>query len=613
MADEILKYGAYWPAESDDLAIELSCIANGGKWQNQQGQECGLGQFEHFMEARRLAWPDRYRHRWTDLIYTEIIQNIVTILMGAGSSQKTSHASEFVLLDYWAHPDNTLVLISTTTVDKLDMAVFGEVKMLMSHAKERYPWLAGNTIESKRAISTDNIQVTDTRDIRKGMVGRACYVGKSWVGLGVFAGIKQARIRFLADELQFMQPTFLDCLPNMFQSADLDAIGDPDIKVIGSGNPKHDPYDQLSLAAEPVDGWPSVEGNRKTSSWPIKFHRGRCLNLVGTDSPNFDVPEGVRPPYPRLISRNSIKLVAKRWTEDSLQYWTQCVGIMRMNMLGKRVLTVAMCEQHHAFEQVVWKDDNQTRIGFLDPAWGGDTADRCIWGWLDFGYDIEGREVISFGEYFDIPIIASSKVLPDDQIAHYVHHDATRLGIDPNNIFYGSTGRGTTGAAFARVFGKEVPVAIAEGDKPTDRPVRADWYVIDEKTKIKRLKRADEEYARLNAEIWFAVRNVVDCDQMRNLPKEVAREFSLREYRPTRAGKTELEDKKDTKERMGMSPDLADGTSFGVEGARQRGFTVGHAGYKVIEASEDEEDYFDTEAREYQEAIRAGLLNHSTL
>lgn len=613
VADEILKYGAYWPARSEDLAIELSCIANGGKWIGQQAQECGLGLFEHFMEARRLAWPNRYRHRWTDMIYHEILQNIVTILMGAGSTQKTSHASEFALLDYWAHPHNTLVLISTTTVDKLDMAIFGEIKMLREQARERYPWLSGVVLENKRAISTDNIQVQSSRDIRKGIVGRACYVGKSWVGLGVYAGIKQARLRFLADELQFMQPTFLDCLPNMFQSADLDASGDPDIKVIGSGNPKHDPYDQLSIAAEPVEGWPSVDGNRKTSSWNIKFHRGRCLNLVGTDSPNFDAPEGERPPYPRLISRNSIKLVAKRWTEDSLQYWTQCVGVMRMNMLGKRVLTVAQCEAHQAFDPVVWRDDNQTRIGWLDPAWGGEASDRCIWGWLDFGYDLEGREIICFGEYTDIPIIASSKVDPDDQIANFIHRDSVRLGIDPNNIFYGSTGRGTTGAAFAKVFGREVPVALAEGDKPTDRPVRTDWFVMDQKTQIKRLKRADEEYARFNAEMWFAVRNVVECDQMRNFPKEAAREFSMREYRPTKAGKTELEGKDETRERMGISPDLADGASFGVEGARQRGFTVGHAGYKLIASQAEDDDYFDTEAREYEEAIKAGLLNHTTL
>lgn len=609
VADEIVKYGARWPAQSDDLGIELAAISKGGRWKGKEGQDCGLGLFEHFMNARALAWPDRYRHRWTDLIYTEILQNIVTILMGAGSSQKTSHAAEFILLDYWAHPHTTLCLISTTTVDKLDMAIYGEIKMLLAAAKDRYPWLNGNTIESKRAIATDNIQYNDTRDIRKGIVGRACYVGKSWVGLGVFAGIKQKRIRFMADELQFMQPTFLDCLPNMFQSADLDANGDPDIKVIGSGNPKHDPYDQLSLAAEPVDGWASVDGIRKTTCWPIKFHRGRCVNLVGTDSPNFDVKEGERPPYPRLISRNSVKLVAARWTEDSLQYWTQCVGVMRMNMLGKRVITIALCKQHHAFDSVTWRDDKQTKIGFLDPAWGGE--DRCIWGWLEFGFDIENREIISFGEYTEIPIIVSSKLQPDDQIAQFVHREARRIGLDPKNIFYGSTGRGTTGAALAKVFGHEVPVPLAEGDKPTDRPVRSDLFVL-EKDGSKRLKRADEEYARFNAEMWFAVRNVVECEQMRNFPEEMAREFSIREYRPTRAGKVELEDKEDTRERMGRSPDLADGASFGVEGARQRGFSVGHAGFKVIEASPDE-DWFEKEAQMYREAVQNSLLTHRAL
>lgn len=612
MADEIEKYGAFWPDTSDDLSIELACIAQGGKWVGSQGQECGLGLFEHYMEARRLAWPNRYRHRWTDLIYKEILANIVTVLMGCASSQKTSHAAEYALLTYWAFPFDTLVLLSTVTTEKLDMAVFGEVKMLFNHARERYPGLYGIPIESKRAISTDDLKTGDVRDLRRGIVGRALYQGKNYIGLGNWAGIKQRRIIFICDEIQFCQPTFLDCLPNMFASADLDTNGEPMVKVIPCGNPKHDPTDQLSIAAEPVEGWPSVDGITKTTCWNTKFHRGRCVNLVGTDSPNFDVPEGERPPYPRLISRNSVKVIAKRWPEDSLKYWEQCKGIMKMNMLGKRVLTIPECEQHKAFDKVVWRDDNQTRIGFLDPAWGGYGSDRCIWGYLDFGYDVEGRQIISFGEYIDIPIMPVSSVLPDDQIAQYIYRDSIRLGIDPSNIFYGSTGRGTTGAAFARVFGREVPVALAEGDKATDRPIRSDWWVT-EKNGLRRLKTAVEEYARFNAEMWFAVKWTVDCDQMRNMPLEIAKEFSLREYRPTRAGKTELEGKDETRERMGLSPDAADGLTFGVEGARQRGFTVGHQGYQVIEADQGEQDYFETEAREYQEAIQAGLLNHAVL
>ena len=106
MATEIIRrYGLRWTGKSD-LQIELDMIARDGYW-TVQGQKCGLGLFEHFMRARELVWPERYRHRWTDLIYQEIINNVVTILCGCASSGKTSTASEFVLLDYWAHPHDT--------------------------------------------------------------------------------------------------------------------------------------------------------------------------------------------------------------------------------------------------------------------------------------------------------------------------------------------------------------------------------------------------------------------------------------------------------------------------------------------------------------------------
>ena len=47
-------------------------------------------------------------------------------------------------------------------------------------------------------------------------MGRALYQGKQYVGLGHWAGIKQKRIRFIADELQFCDAAFFDVLPNMF-------------------------------------------------------------------------------------------------------------------------------------------------------------------------------------------------------------------------------------------------------------------------------------------------------------------------------------------------------------------------------------------------------------
>lgn len=79
-----------------DLAIEFDAIVRGGRWIGPKGQQCGDGLFEHFMRARKLVWPERYRHEWTDLLYQNFIKNDISIMMGCASSQKTSHASEYI-------------------------------------------------------------------------------------------------------------------------------------------------------------------------------------------------------------------------------------------------------------------------------------------------------------------------------------------------------------------------------------------------------------------------------------------------------------------------------------------------------------------------------------
>lgn len=607
---KFLRYGAWWEPGTDDLEVEGYCIRKGGKWKNAQGKECGLGLFEHYMNFRKLAWPDRYRHRWTDLVYRNYIENEVTILIGPASSQKTSGLVECVLIDWWCHPDNTLVLLSTTKVEKLEMAIFGETKMLWEQGRNRYPWLPGHLLNNAHAITYDSLKEDGVRDMRKGIVGRALYQGTQYVGLGHWAGIKQDRIRFLGDELQFCPMALADVLPNMMGSTTLTPEGRPDFKFGGSGNPKHDPYDCLSQIGEPLSGWASMGGITKTTVWPLKgFERGKGVNLIGSDSPNFDVPEDAPAPYPKLLSRQFVKMVEKRWGRGSMKWYSQCEGKMMMNMVGNRVITKELCEQHGAFTDVIWKNDQQTRVGFLDPAWAGKNADRCVFGWLDFGEDREGRQIISFGKYMVVPFASNSKIEPDDQIAQFVEEQARMNDIEPENIFYDSSGKGTTGAALARVFGFKAPKAVYFGGNPTTRPVRHDLYV-NEPNGVKRLKRCDEEYRKFVSELWFASRNVIECGQMRNLPEEVAHEGCLREYMEAPGGKIEVEKKEDTRERMGMSPDLYDAFVVGIEGARQLGFKIERLGEAVI-VEKGEDDWFEKDAEEFQDVLKSKLLSHA--
>src|SRR3990167_3610568 len=93
-----VRYGFTWPELCHDIDIEFEMIRRGGQWKTAKGTVVGSGLFEHYMNARKLLWPERYRHRWTDLLYHNFIENTVTIMLGCGASQKTSHASEFCLI-----------------------------------------------------------------------------------------------------------------------------------------------------------------------------------------------------------------------------------------------------------------------------------------------------------------------------------------------------------------------------------------------------------------------------------------------------------------------------------------------------------------------------------
>lgn len=580
------KYGYDFPT-SDPLKIELSMIRTGENL------------LFHFLEARKYLWPDRYEHRWTRLIYDEILKNEITILVGSGSSQKTSHAAEFVLIDYWCHADNTLVLVSTTTIEKLEQAIFGEIKMLFKEARKKHRWLAGNLIDHKHCIATDDLGEDEVRDLRKGVVGRPCFVGNQWVGLGVFAGVKQERIRFVADELQFMAPTFLGCLPNMFQN--------PDVKVIGSGNPRHDPDDQLGIAAEPESGWSSIGEPQKTTVWPLRGFNGVGVNLVGTDSPNFDVPKDKPIPYKGLINWRTAERVEKRWGKNSPEYYSQCKGVMKIGMAHQKVITRELCRQHKAHDEAVWMNETRTKIYGVDPAYGG--GDRCIGICVEFGKDKDGQTILKVHTPHNIIIDLTDPRIPEEQIADSVFDHLVALGIPPGNCFYDAFGKGTIGFAFARKFGTNSPVPVDSGARPTKRPVRHDLYIFDEVKRIRRLLRCDEHYQKFVSELWFSTRYAIESEQIRELPEDVMIEGCTREYHTVAGNKIEVETKEDMRERLGRSPDLYDAFAISLEGARQKGFEILRLGPET--GDEDDENTLDELGEKWQKTIERKRLTYA--
>jgi hypothetical protein len=561
MSGKISRYGRMWAEDTEEIAIEMAAIVGGG-WHKD-------GLPHHYERMRKILWPELDNHRWEELCRNEIIKNKVTVLMGPASSGKTHSPAWIYLCEYYCFPEEMLVLCSSTDLRGLELRVWGEIKNLHTRAQERVDWLPGNLVDSKHCITTDDVDVDGGRDLRKGIIGIPCVQNGKFIGLGKYAGIKQKKIRLIADEAQFMGASFLSALANLDKN--------PDFRATIIGNP-NDPLDPLGKAAEPLDGWTNHLEPQITCVWKTRFMDGYCVNLVGTDSPNFDYPENEPTRFPYLISREKIERTLSFFAKDSIEYYSQCIGVMKVGMLARRVLTRELCRQFNASEPVIWKGSPRTKVAALDASYGGD---RCIFGIAEFGEDLNGKTVLVMYPYEIIPILVNSPLSAEDQISTFVKLKCEAGGVKPENFFHDSTGRGSLGTSLARIWSPQCnPVEF--GGPSTQRPVTNDFFIdedvqtssVGRTTVKKRLKTCYEHYVKFVTELWFSVRYCVEAGQMRGMADDVIEEFCLRQWDRKKGEKIEIETKAQMKERVGRSPDLADWCAIIVEGARRLGLKI---------------------------------------
>jgi hypothetical protein len=576
----------------DDLGIEFWAITQGADY----CKKIGTTLSRHYENCRKIIWPELDTHRWHELCRDEITSHKVTVLMGPGSSGKTHEAAWIGLINYWVRPEETCVLVASTHLGGLRKRVWAEINMLWEQGIERFPKLSGHLLDSAIAITTDNIEDCDpgerkTRDMRKGIFGVPCVTGGKFVGLGKFIGIKQKYMMLIADEASMMGETFLSAFANLNKNENFQAI------VLGNPN---DPLDPLGRAAEPKEGWTDdYMEPTKTRVWDTRFMNGRCVNLIGLDSPNFDFPADKPTRYKYLISKEKIEDTLSFFPKDSMEYYSQCVGSMKIGTIARRVLSRELVQKFGAQNDAVWMNGERTRVYFVDSSYGGD---RCVAGWGEFGKDIEGKQILFFSQPKIIPIIIGKGVEPEDQIARFVKQDCEAEEITPENMGHDATGRGSLGTSLAREW-SAMTNPIDAGGRPTKRPVSLEITVLDEETGLKRPKRCDEHYDRLVSEFWFQVRYAVESGQVRGLCDEAIEELCARKWDRIRGDKISVEVKDGTpnrpgmKQRTGKSPDIGDWAAGIVEMARRKGFIISKLGNPEAKKSEGPDWYLKEKAR----------------
>ena len=609
MADKIL-YGMKWHGHMSAAKIEIEMIRRGGQWLGKDGKVRGNGMFFHYKRLEELLWPkDKVWHAWNELQLQSYLENRTCCVIGPASSGKTNGAATDVLTDYYVWPECTTVIICSTTKERLEDRIFGEMKKYHRLAKKNFPWLPGNLIEGRLRIVTDGRhESVDGRDFRNGVIGVPCKRGGDYVGLGDFIGIKNKRVRMVADELQLLPSAFIMAISNLDKNEDL--------KVVGLGNPK-ETTDALGVFGEPayeLGGWDGgIDQTPKTKTWKTRRPDGICVQLVGSDSPNLDGHLGIP-----LINQSAIDRDIAQYGKDSLQFTMMNQGMMPRGQGSRRVITRQLCQKNGAMEEPNWLNSNRTQIAFLDAAYKGVGGDRCVFGVLEFGYEAEQadastgsfaptisqkplmpgkKQILSLVEMDIVPLNVKIDVEVEEQIVNYVKARCSQRGIPPENFFFDSGMRTALVSAFGRNWSPQV-MSIDFGGAPTDRPVSAQINTP-----------CNKYYSKFVTELWFSVRYVIEAGQFRNMKDSVMQEGCLREWKMTGSNKIEIEPKSDMKEKTGKSPDLFDGLCIGVEGARQRGFLIDS------KLKSDKRTYNDSWAAKLKSKSdaqwRAGALNYS--
>jgi hypothetical protein len=411
-------------------------------------------------------------------------------------------------------------------------------------------------IESEGGYRVHNLEVDCHPSYSvNGVIVHNCKRGGNYQGLAEYVGIKNKRLRLLADELQFMPPTFVDSIANLNKNLDF--------KCIGLGNCK-DVTDALGKLCEPAPeegGWDGgIDQTPGTKTWKIRFPSGICIQLPGSDSPNLDGKLDCP-----LISQEKIDEDIAFYGKDSIQYTMMDEGRMPRGMGSRRVITAQLCRKFRALEEPVWGGSPRTPIGFLDAAYKGTGGDRCIFGELQFGKDVEGTNIIALVSIMVVPIKDNDEIPAEDQIVLFCKEQCEARGIVPQNFGYDSTGRGTLGTAFGRLWSANV-IPIEFGGSATENRYIPSGTGMDVSCK--------DYFFNFVSELWYSSRWIIEAGQFRGMLEDVMQEGCQREWMIVGKNKIQVEPKEKMKIKTGRSPDLYDGLCTGIELARRRGFVI---------------------------------------
>lgn len=493
-------------------------------------------------DTDRCPEPMMVRHPWAETMVREALENKYLSIGGSASSGKSHTMAAFGIVNWLSQPSETLVLMTSTTLQGARTRIWGSVITLMSVIEDFAPCKIRDSIGSIAYINENGTLIE-----RAGLRLIAAEKSKTREAVGKFIGIKQRRVFVIADELSELSEAILNAgLSNLSKNEEL--------HIIGMSNPSSR-FNAFGIWSEPKSGWNSVDV-QIDDGWETKWG-GRYMRLDGERSPNILAGETV---YPWLPTFEKVEEDRAILGEDSRSYMRMVRAVFFDGDENESIYSETELVNNGAVDAANWQSSPVVVAG-LDPAFtnGGD---RTVLFFAQVGYETNGSFSIEFLHHHLLADDATNKAVPRTyQIVKQVVDLCKKHKVAPENLAVDATG---AGSPFCDVLAGEWSgdfLRVSFGGKASDRRVSANSKLTGEELYVNRV-----------SELWFVGKELMRTKQLRGVSSELAREITNRNYDLVKSGtlRVKIESKLEYKTRMGRSPDLADAAFLALDCARQR-------------------------------------------
>jgi hypothetical protein len=506
----------------------------------------GEGRYEHARAIDAIIWPTEFEyHKYSEEHTQAFCEEPAVAITGGGGTSKSTSVAAYALKFHWCAPQETAVLIASTTIEAAERRVWKEILRLYYVAHRKL----GN-IYSTVPIRKPKpmIQMRDNEgnvDIAHGLFIIAVAKGEREKGINSIKGFHEPRILYVGDETDSIDQAVIDAKQNL-------RIGCEEFQEIWLGN-NPSLLNPLGQLMQPERGKPVTLAHKKWRSSEGVY----CLRSSGYDSPNIPTKR-----FKGIVTQADIDAITKNGErKNTAMAWVMIEGLTPPEGCDETVMSESLLFKFSCFESVTWQR-TYIESASLDPGFGGDP---CVLRFFRRGLDTTGVLRILMTERIEIPIEAnvSGTNAAEYQIANKVKELCKARGIPPEEFVIGSTGIGRgTAAVLQREWSPRINICLEGG-------ACSDMIVSEEDPRPSK-----EKYDRRVTELYFSIREFVESDMLRGMDAPYTA-LQLCSRKHGMKGKLiSLETKRDMKDRGQPSPNDSDSLAFYIDMLRNKGINA---------------------------------------